>query len=78
VLIVDDNAVNRQILLRHTAFVGHARHGHRIAGDGAALDHDGERFDVALLDLQMAGMDGLALAEAIEPPRKAPSCRSSC
>jgi len=35
---VDDNAVNRQILLRHTASWG--MHGRtRSAGDGAALDH---------------------------------------
>ena len=65
VLIVDDNAVNRQILLRHTASWG--MHGTDTASPATALRWitDGERFDVALLDLQMAGMDGLALAEAI-------------
>jgi signal transduction histidine kinase/DNA-binding response OmpR family regulator len=65
VLVVDDNAVNRQILLRHTASWG--MHGTETASPATALRwiNEGERFDLAMLDLQMAEMDGLALAEAI-------------
>ncbi|MDT7775437.1 MAG: two-component system, sensor histidine kinase [Pseudonocardiales bacterium] len=65
VLVVDDNAVNRQILLRHTGSWG--MHGTDTASPATALRWitESARFDLAILDLQMAGMDGLALAEAI-------------
>jgi CheY-like chemotaxis protein len=65
VLVVDDNAVNRQILLRHTGSWG--MHGTETAFPATALRWitEGKGFDLAILDLQMAGMDGLALAEAI-------------
>jgi len=65
VLVVDDNAVNRQILLRHTASWG--MHPAETATPATALRWitEGERFDLVMLDLQMAEMDGLALAEAI-------------
>ncbi|MDT7553816.1 MAG: hypothetical protein QOI16_2352, partial [Pseudonocardiales bacterium] len=65
VLVVDDNAVNRQILLRQTASWG--MRGVETPSPVTALRWitEGERFDLAILDMQMAELDGLALAEAI-------------
>jgi len=65
VLIVDDNETNRRILAELTR-----RWGMRceVAASGAeALDLlSREAFDIALVDMQMPGMDGEALARAIE------------
>jgi len=64
-LIVDDNLTNRRILTRMAL-----RWGMRPATLPSALEaldrvRHGEQFDLALLDMSMPGMDGLALAEAI-------------
>ena len=69
VLIVDDNATNRQIL-RHQIFAwemqrGSAAGGHealRLLREAAAQK---QPYDLALLDMQMPEMDGMALAKAI-------------
>ena len=68
VLVVDDTAVNREILLRQTAAWG--MHGRDTASpaEACAWIAAGERFDLAILDMRMDGpdgMDGPALAEAI-------------
>jgi CheY-like chemotaxis protein len=65
VLIVDDNAANRRILSLQTAGWGMES----LACDGGAaalsrLSLDGA-FDVAIVDIQMPTMDGIALASAI-------------
>ena len=70
VLIVDDNAVNRRVLEQQTASWGmESRSLARPFGAIAAL-HDaqvsGRPYDFVLLDYQMPGMDGAALAEAIK------------
>ncbi|MEM7356763.1 MAG: response regulator, partial [Acidobacteriota bacterium] len=65
VLIVDDNATNRRILSHQTQTWGMAP---RTAATGVeALDwiRRGERFDVAVLDMTMPGMDGVMLAQKI-------------
>jgi signal transduction histidine kinase/DNA-binding response OmpR family regulator/HPt (histidine-containing phosphotransfer) domain-containing protein len=70
VLIVDDNATNRRILDRQvsgwgmlaTVAAGGAEALHELASASAA----GTGFDLAILDLQMPGMDGLQLAAAIK------------
>ena len=64
-LIVDDNATNRQILTLQGQSWGMQT---RAARSGAeALDwlRQGESFDLAILDMQMPQMDGLALAAEI-------------
>ena len=70
VLIVDDNATNRQIL-RHQIFAwkmqkGSAASGHEALRVLRAAKAEGRPYDVALLDQHMPEMDGLALARAIK------------
>ncbi len=66
VLIVDDNATNRQILTRQT-------HAWGMLPQATASPHEAlewirceEPFDVALIDSQMPDMDGMALAAAMQ------------
>ncbi len=71
VLVVDDNATNRQILVRQTESWG--MRSRATARPEEALDwiRGGASFDLAILDIQMPGMDGLALAGAIRRHRNA-------
>jgi PAS domain S-box-containing protein len=64
-LVVDDNETNRSILALHTQ-----RWGMEVAACGSgrealALLQGGEKFDVAVIDMIMPGMDGLELAGAL-------------
>jgi signal transduction histidine kinase/DNA-binding response OmpR family regulator/HPt (histidine-containing phosphotransfer) domain-containing protein len=71
VLIVDDNATNRQILTLQTRAWGMLP---RDTGSPIeALDwiRQGDPFDVAILDMQMPEMDGLMLAAEIRRERDA-------
>ncbi|MHA6785198.1 response regulator [Pseudonocardia saturnea] len=65
VLVVDGNVVSRRILLRHTTSWGMRAVGTGSPADALRRITAGERFDVALLDTRMPGMDGPALAAAI-------------
>ncbi len=70
VLIVDDNATNRQIL-RHQIVAwkmqrGSAASGHEALRILRLAAESGKPYDVALLDMQMPEMDGLSLAQAIK------------
>jgi len=70
VLVVDDNATNRQIL-RHQIVAwkmqkGSAAGGHEALKIMRAAAASGKPYDVALLDMQMPEMDGLTLARTIK------------
>ncbi|MGI8856807.1 MAG: response regulator [Thermomicrobiales bacterium] len=71
ILIVDDNETNRRILTLQAQNWGMRA---RSAAHGAeALEwiRRGDPFDVAILDMQMPDMDGIALAAAIRDYRDA-------
>jgi len=70
VLVVDDNETNRLVLSKQLES-WQCRHDE--APDGAAAlvklqaaAAEGDPFDVAILDMQMPGMDGMALGKAIK------------
>jgi two-component system, sensor histidine kinase and response regulator len=70
VLVVDDNATNRQIL-RHQIFEwklqrGSAAGGHEALNVLRVAKEEGHPYDIALLDVEMPEMDGLTLARAIK------------
>ena len=70
VLVVDDNATNRQIL-RHQILAWKMQKGSAAEGGEAlkilrASVATGTPFDVAIIDMQMPEMDGMALARLIK------------
>jgi CheY-like chemotaxis protein len=69
ILVVDDNATNREIVIRQARSWGMQP----VAVEGSlqalALITAGEPFDAAVLDLMMPDMDGLALAREIRRHR---------
>jgi len=65
VLIVDDNATNRRILVAQTARWGMVPRETGSPLEALGWVTGGERFDIALFDLLMPDLDGLALAERI-------------
>jgi len=65
ILIVDDNPTNCRILTLQTGKWGMKPRGVHSAEQALALIRGGERFDLAILDMQMPGMDGVALAREI-------------
>jgi GAF domain-containing protein/DNA-binding response OmpR family regulator/HPt (histidine-containing phosphotransfer) domain-containing protein len=74
ILVVDDNATNRAILLRHATTWG--MHAVEAASGREALDvlEREPGFDVVVLDLLMPEMDGLELTRRIrERGRRAPA-----
>lgn len=65
VLVVDDNATNRQILLSQVRRWGIEGRAARSGMEALEILAGGPAFDVILLDLQMPDMDGIELASEI-------------
>jgi len=64
-LVVDDNPTTCRILTNQAAQWGMVPRGAHTAEEALGWLKAGENFDLALIDLQMSGMDGLALSAAI-------------
>ncbi len=64
-LIVDDNATNRRILALQSAKWGMASRDTEFPTEALRWLTEGEKFDLAILDMHMPEMDGLHLARAI-------------
>ncbi|MGH2977408.1 MAG: GAF domain-containing protein [Gaiellaceae bacterium] len=71
ILIVDDNATNREIVTRHARSWGMEPVAVELPARALELIEGGEPFDIAVLDMMMPGMDGLALAGEIRSRRRA-------
>ena len=71
VLIVDDIATNRRILVKHLLKWGMLPQAVASALEALDLIRDGHAFDLAILDLSMPQMDGVQLARAIRQIRDA-------
>ncbi|MBD2100554.1 PAS domain S-box protein [Leptolyngbya sp. FACHB-261] len=71
-LIVDDNAANRQMLLLQSQAWEMLPKAVESGAEALAHLSQGEQFDLVILDLQMPAMDGLNLAALI---RKQPGCQ---
>jgi PAS domain S-box-containing protein len=69
ILIVDDNAMNREIVARHARSWGIEPVAIEGPAEALARIEQGEEFDVAVLDMMMPEMDGLALAREIRRHR---------
>ena len=70
ILVVDDNATNREILhYQLQAWKvqgGSATNGAEALGMLQAAASTGAAYDLAVLDMEMPGMDGLMLAQAVK------------
>jgi CheY-like chemotaxis protein len=69
VVVVDDNATNREIVSRQARSWAMQPIAVEHPSEALALIEAGEHFDVAVLDLQMPEMDGLTLAREIRRHR---------
>jgi signal transduction histidine kinase/HPt (histidine-containing phosphotransfer) domain-containing protein len=65
VLIVDDNAASRRTLAEQATKWGMVPETVAAPGQAIELIRAGAQFDLAILDLQLPGMDGIALAGEI-------------
>ncbi len=65
-LIVDDNATNRLILMRQSQSWGMSPTEAASAAEALKILREKPRFDIAILDMQMPEIDGLTLAGEIQ------------
>jgi CheY-like chemotaxis protein len=75
-LVVDDNATNRKVLTLQAGTWGMLTRDTASPAEALRWIDEGTAFDVAVLDMHMPEMDGLALAGALR--RLRPRCRWSC
>jgi signal transduction histidine kinase/CheY-like chemotaxis protein/HPt (histidine-containing phosphotransfer) domain-containing protein len=68
-LIVDDNVTNRRILRLQTGTWGMQPRDTASPTEALGWIEQGEPFDLAILDMQMPGMDGMTLAAQIQQQR---------
>ena len=66
VLVVDDNATNRRILALQMAKWGMLARDAEAPAEALQWVKDGERYDLAILDMHMPGMDGVTLARELQ------------
>ncbi|HEY2560136.1 MAG TPA: GAF domain-containing protein [Caldimonas sp.] len=72
ILVVDDNATNRRVLSLQASKWGMAVRDTESPLEALRrLEDTGERFDLAILDMHMPEMDGIALARRIRALRRA-------
>jgi CheY-like chemotaxis protein len=64
-LVVDDNSTNRQIVQYQLQTWRMTASATGDPAEAVAWIRDGQRFDAAILDMQMPGMDGIELAQAL-------------
>jgi PAS domain S-box-containing protein len=69
ILIVDDNATNREIVTRHARSWGMEPVAVELPAEALELVARGDLFDVAVLDMMMPEMDGVTLAQEIRRRR---------
>jgi PAS domain S-box-containing protein len=69
ILIVDDNATNREIVTRHARAWGMEPVALERPSEALELIRAGEHFDVGVVDMMMPDMDGVALAREIRQHR---------
>ena len=69
ILIVDDNATNREIVTRHARSWGMEPFAVELPAAALELIAQGEPFDIAVLDMMMPEMDGVTLAREIRRHR---------
>jgi PAS domain S-box-containing protein len=71
VLIVDDNATNRHILVRQAESWGMVARETPLPAEALGWIRRGDPFDIAILDMQMPAVDGVTLAAEIRSCRDA-------
>ncbi len=69
VLIVDDNATNRKILMEQLGQWGMVTQQAKDAPTALTIVEKNRQFDVAIVDMQMPGMNGLELAQLLRKTR---------